>query len=93
MVRICPGKVGASCGKFRSSEICDPHTLCKGCRGKDCNRDDKCIECEIWTEEQWTKYESRGKYRPRKNISSNSQVLDSSDVSDSSMPAPAQMTL
>ena len=52
MVRTCPGKPGAPCGKFRSSLVCDPHTLCKTCRGKDCTNESKCVECDLWSDDQ-----------------------------------------
>ena len=89
IVRSGPGRAGNSCGKFRSPIECDPYELCKSC-----SKDDKCNECDLWSEGQWTKIEVWGKYRPRKQSlrSFRSQVMDDlNKFLDSFMPFPAQL--
>ena len=66
-MRTCPGKLGTSCGKFRSALACDPHSLCSICRGTNCDRTNNCPECIDWSDEQWNLFESRGKYRAKKS--------------------------
>ena len=81
--RNCP-----ICNIRMSSMNYDLHTRCSTCRGKDCQENDKCTECEQWTQEVFNKYirhkrslEKKSKSKERKKERDNKK--DISDVSDS----------
>ena len=95
MTRRCPGLEGRTCGKFRSSETADPHSLCSECRGPNCNEDRKCEECIDWDEDQWIRFRRRGKYHSRKTTSSllagALSTIKMDQRSTSMTPPPAQL--
>ena len=46
----------STCKTRMSSLLYDSHLICVACRGRDCNMDNRCVECEGWSEEVMIKY-------------------------------------
>ena len=59
----------STCKTRMSSLLYDSHLICVACRGRDCNRDNRCVECEGWSEEVMIKY-----VRYRKSLDSKSKA-------------------
>ena len=56
--RSCP-----NCNSRMSSLIYDKHKLCISCLRQDCDTENKCIECSLWTDDVFEKY-----YKHRKSL-------------------------
>ena len=39
----------STCKTRMSSLLHDSHLICVACRGRDCNLDNRCVECEGWS--------------------------------------------
>ena len=46
----------STCNTRMSSLFHDSYLICVACRGHDCNIDNRCVECEGWSEEVMIKY-------------------------------------
>ena len=62
-----------------SSLLHDSHLICVACCGRDCNLDNRCVECEGWSEEVMVKYA-----RYRKSLDSKSKAKKDKKSSASS---------
>ena len=51
----CPGTSEKVCNCFLPARDNDPRRLCSSCRGKECNIDDRCVDCHDWDNEMWRK--------------------------------------
>ena len=86
-----------TCKTRMSSLLQDSHKICCACRGFDCSVDNRCSECEAWSEEVMMKYvkyrkslDSKSKVRKeRKSAFSNQASLSSSRDSNVSLASAA----
>ena len=62
-----------------SSLLHDSHLIRVACRGRDCNMDNRCVECKGWSEEVMIKY-----VRYRKSLDSKSKAKKEKKSSASS---------
>ena len=75
----------------------DSHLMCVACLGRDCNKDNRCVECEGWSEDVMLKYikyrkslDSKSKSKKEKKIASSDQAsLPSSRDSNVSQASAA----
>ena len=58
----------STCKTRMSNLMHDSHLMCINCRGRDCNLDNRCVECEGWSEEAVLKY-----FKYRKSLDSKSK--------------------
>ena len=68
-----------TCKTRMSSLLHDSHLICVACRGRDCTMDNRCTECEGWSEEVMIKY-----VRYRKSLDSKSKSKKEKKTSASS---------
>ena len=61
--RSCP-----QCSTRMSSLCYDKHSVCSCCRLNECTYDNKCAECELWSEEEFAKF-----VKHRKSLDSKSK--------------------
>ena len=73
----------STCKTRMSSLLHDSHLICVACRGRDCNMDIRCVECEGWSEEVMLKY-----VKYRKSLDSKSKSKMEKKTSASSDQAP-----
>ena len=69
----------STCKTRMSSPLHDSHLMCVVCRGRDCNMDNRYVECEGWSAEVMIKY-----VRYRKSLDSKSKVKKEKKSSASS---------
>ena len=91
-LRKCAGTVNRVCNRFLPAVDKNPHSLCTACRGKECNTDNLCGECYMWSKvsvyriklaSQREKKERKGKVAAASSFSGFS----------SSMPVPLKCLL
>ena len=82
----------STCKTRMSSLMHDSHLMCVACRGRDCNKDNRCVECEGWSEEVMLKYikyrkslNSKSKSKKEKKISTSSDQASLPSFRDSNM--------
>ena len=70
----------------------DSHLICVTCRGRECSLDNRCVECEDWSEEALLKYvkyskslDSKNRYKKDKKISASSDQASLPSSRDSNM--------
>ena len=70
----------------------DSHLMCINCHGRDCDLNNRCVECEGWSEEAMLKYvkyrkslDSKSKSRKEKKISASSDQASLPSSRDSNM--------
>ena len=69
----------STCKTRMSTLLHDSHLICVACRGRDCNMDNRCVECAGWSEEVMIKYVSC-----RKSLDSKSKAKKEKKTSASS---------
>ena len=88
----------STCKTRISSLLHDSHLICVACRGRDCNLDNRCVECEGWSEEVMVKYvryrksldsKSKAKKDKKSSASSDQASLPSSRDSNASQDSAA----
>ena len=88
----------STCKTRMSSLLHDSHLICVACRGHDCNMDNRCVECEGWSEEVMIKYvcyrksldsKSKAKKGKKSSASSGQASLTSSRDSNVSQASAA----
>ena len=72
----------STCKTRMSNLLHDSHLICVACRGCDCNLDNRCVECEGWSEEVMLKY-----IKYRKSLDSKSKSMKEKKISASSEQA------
>ena len=82
----------STCKTRMSSILHDSHLICVACRGRDCNLDNRCVECEGWSEEVMIKYvryrksrDSKSKAKKEKKTSASSDQASLPSSRDSNM--------
>ena len=82
----------STCSTRMSSLKHDSHLLCINCRGRDCDLNNRCVECEGWSEEAMLKYikyrkslESKSKSKKEKRISASSDQTSLPSSRDSNV--------
>ena len=82
----------STCKTRMSSLMHDSHLMCISCRGRDCNLDNRCVECEGWSEEAMLKYikyrkslDSKSKSKKEKKISASSDQASLPSSRDSNV--------
>ena len=82
----------STCKTSMSSLMHDSHLMCVACRGRDCNKDNHCVECEGWSDEVMLKYikyrkslDSKSKSKKEKKISAFSDQASLLSSRDSNM--------
>ena len=82
----------STCTTRMSSLMHDSHLMCINCRGRDCALDNRCVECEDWSEEAMLKYvkyrkslDSKSKSRKEKKISASSDQASLPSSRDSNV--------
>ena len=80
----------STCKTRMSSLLHDSHLICVDCRGRDCNTDNRCVECEGWSEEVMIKYvcyrkslDSKSKAKKDKKFSASSDQASLTSSRDS----------
>ena len=63
-IRKCP-----RCSDRMSGWERDRHETCNKCRGKDCDFDNRCDTCQVWTPEEMKEYLSHQQSLKRKRLS------------------------
>ena len=56
----------------------DSHLICVNCRGRECSLDNRCVECEGWSEEVMLKYINYRKSLDPKNKSKKEKKISAS---------------
>ena len=87
----------STCKTRMSSLLHDSHLICVACRGRDCNLDNRCVECEGWSEEvmEYVRYrksldsKSRAEKEKKTSASSDQDSLPSSRDSNVSQASAA----
>ena len=86
--------------KSRLIKLCyDPHTVCVGCRGQECNPSSLCDECRTWDKKQWDIYLShrqkleknrlrKAEQRAIKKVVASQPNLDTASCSKDLSPSP-----
>ena len=64
----------------------DSHLMCTNCRGRDCNLDNHCVECEGWSEEAILKYIKYRKFLDSKSKSKKDKKISAS-TDQASLPS------
>ena len=82
----------STCKTRMSRLMHDSHLMCTNCRGRDCNLDNRCVECEGWSEEAMLKYikyhkslDSKSKSKKDKKISASSDQASLPSSRDSNV--------
>ena len=76
----------STCKTRMSSLMHDSHLMCSNCRGRDCNMDIRCVECEGWSEEAMLKYIKYRKSLDSKNKSKKDKKISAS-ADQASLPS------
>ena len=81
-----------TCKTRMSSLLHDSHLICVTCRGRECNLDNRCVECEGWSGEVMLKYikyrkslDSKSKSKKEKKISASSDQASLPSSRDSNL--------
>ena len=82
----------STCKTRMISLMHDSHLMCVACRGRDCNKDNRCVEYEGWSEEVMLKYikyrkslDSKSKSKKKKKISASSDQASLPSSRDSNV--------
>ena len=82
----------STCKTRMSSLMHDSHFMCTNCHERDCNLDNRCVECEGWSEEAMLKYikyrkslDSKSKSKKDKKISASSDQASLPSCRDSNV--------
>ena len=76
----------STCKTRMSSLLHDSYLICVACRGRDCNMDIRCVECEGWSEEVMITYI---KYRKSLDSKSKSKKEKKSSASSDQASLPS----
>ena len=75
----------STCKTRMSSLMHDSHLMCTNCRGRDYNLDNRCVECEGWSEEAMLKYIKYRKSLDSKSKSKRDKKISAS-IDQASLP-------
>ena len=82
----------STCKTRMSNLMHDSHLMCINCRGRDCYLDNRCVECEGWSEEAVLKYikyrkslDSKSKSKKDKKISASTDQASLPSSRDSNV--------
>ena len=70
----------------------DSHLICVNCRGRECSLDNRCVECEGWSEEAMLKYIKYRKYLDSKSRSKKEKKVSTSS-DQASLPSSRDSNL
>ena len=88
----------STCKTRMTSLLHDSHLICVACRGRDCNLDNRCVECEGWSEKVMIKFvrycksldsKSKAKKEKKTSISADQASFPSSRDSNVSQASAA----